>query len=201
MAKSIVAKHNGKISSFGVRKLERSALYGAKKRIALDADGVQCTTAAMTSEGETILRSGMVTQGWFDDQNKQVEQSEITPVDSEGTPMEIFPATLGVEQPLDGPVDPREVLDLAVLSVYRLDAEEVDPELQEALNVGNVFRLPFNYRADHKVETAFLLGNEHGLFALVGDPKPCEMVGPDALAIEDEPDTDEDPDDLDFQMM
>jgi hypothetical protein len=201
MAKGIVTNHNGKISSFGIRKLERSMLYGAKKRIALDADGMQCATASMTIEGDAILRSGMVVQGWFDDQGRQVEQNEITPVDSDGNSLEIFPSTLGVEQTLDGPVDPQDVLDLAVLSVYRLEAEDIDPGLQEELTEGHVFRLPFNYRADHKVETAFLIGNEHGFFALVGDPVPCEMVGPDTTAAEDEFDDDDDPDDLDFQMM
>lgn len=199
--KNIVVKHNGKISSFAFRKLERASLYGSKKRIAVDTHGAQCTTGAMTREGDTILRSGMVVQGWFDDLNNQVEQSEIVPVDTDGVPLEIFPTTLGVEQIAEGPVDPREVLDLAVLSIYRIEPEEIAPDFQDALTQGDVFRVPFNYRADHKVETALLLANEHGIFALVGDIRPSDFIGPDTVLIQDETEDEEDSDDLDFQMM
>ena len=199
MAKGIVVTYAGAEASFGLEKLERAKLYGYRRRIAVDADGQACTRAALTEDGQVLLRSGMTAQGYFDPEGRQVETSALTAVDEAGNALSLVPSTLGVAQPLEGPVDPKEVLDLAISSVYRLTPEAVAPKLAEELSAGKVFRAPFNYRPDYRSETAYLVQNDAGFFALVGNPALPPWLSPDAPPPVEESAADEA--DLDFEMF
>lgn len=199
MAKGIVVTYAGAETSFAIEKLERAKLYGYRRRIAIDADGRPCTRAALTEDGQVLLRSGMTAQGYFDTDGRQVEASALTAIDAAGNALSLSPSTLGVAQALEGPVDPREVLDLAISSVYRLVPEGIALGLAEELSAGHVFRAPFNYRPDYQSEIAYLVQNDTGIFALVGVPAPPPWLSPDAPPPAD--DTAADDADLDFEMF
>ena len=107
--------------------------------------------------------------------------------------------TLGAPQDLQE-VEPEALLDLTADSVYALDPGEVDGALTKALQAGKLFRFPFNLRADYNMETAILVGNEQGIFAVIGDTMQvpwCELEKP-AMELDDE---ESDDDELDFEMF
>jgi hypothetical protein len=200
MAKGLVVVFEGEASALGLEKLERAKLYGTRRRIAVDADGKACAKAGLTDDGAVLLRPGMTAQGYFDAHGQQLELAALGAVDADGQALEPVPSTLGVEQALEGPVDARELLDLALTGVYRLRPEEVSPALSERLAAGAIFRTPFNYRPDFRSETAYLVQNDEATFALVGQPAPAVWLEPDAPPPA-EPDDDDDVDELDFEMF
>ena len=172
-----------------------------RRRLAVDEKGRTCSRAALTDDGQLLLRSGMMAQGWFDTDDQQIESKAIGAEDPNGKPLELIPSTLGVEQNLDGPIDARELLDLSLTAVYRIapeSAESVDDSLNKSLAEGNIWRFPFNYRPDYRSETGYLVGNSDGIFAIVGVPSPAPFLEPQALPPEVEDDGDED---LDFEMF
>ncbi len=200
MAKPIILTHNETASNFQLEKLERSKLYGSKRRIPVDVDGKPCVRAALTDDGEVLILSGMAAQGWFDDLGRQVEASEMEAQTPDGIALELVPSTLGVSQPLEGPVSPMEVLDLAVSSVYQLTAETIADELAASLTSGEVWRFRFNYRSDFLAETAYLLANDAGIFALIGQPTTAPHLQLNALPPVEAADV-EDTEDVDFEML
>jgi len=199
MAKLVVVSHQGATSSFQLSKLERQKLYGARRRIPVDGSGNPCTRAALTGDGLVLITAGMTAQGWFAPDGRQVDSSKIGACDSDGNPLELVPSTLGEPQQLEGPVLATEVLDLAVASIYRLEAESVDAQLAKALSEGEIWRFRFNYRPDYRAETAFLLANEEGIYALVGVPSAPRFLAPNAPPPPE--DDDQSDDELDFEML
>jgi hypothetical protein len=197
MAKGLVLELDGAMSSFGLTKVERARLYGARKRAAVDTQGRTCARAALTDDGRVLLRSGMTAQGWFDAEGRQVESADITAVDDDGHPLPLVPSTLDVAQPL-APAGAKELLDLAPTAVYLLEPLTVDAGLDGRLAAGALFRFPFNYRPDYRRETGFLLKNDAGTFAVVGVPTEAALLQPDAPPpVED----DDAGDELDFEMF
>jgi hypothetical protein len=199
MAKPIVVNWNGVQSSFGHEKLDRAKLYGKRQRQVLDPQGQRCERAELTRDGALLVRSGMTAQAYFDDDDAWVPNRDLVGLDPEGRPVPLAPSTLGVEQELEGPVSPDDVLDLSARSVYVLTPESLDPDLKQRLLSGDIFRFAFNYRSDYNTETAYLVGNDSGFFALVGNPAPGQWCELERVA-EDSFDDDGD-DELDFEMF
>ena len=171
-------------------------------RIALDPQGERCTRAELTDDGWILLKRGMSAQGYFDEAGAYISSRDLVGLSDAGEPVDRVPSTLGVTQDLAGPVDPSEVLDLKLQAVYALQAHELQAGLLSALESGAIFRFPFNYRADFQSEVAYLVQNEHGLFALVGQPAPAEWCAYEESAPPDlDVDDADDDDDLDFEMF
>lgn len=199
MPKGVIVSLNGKVSAFQIEKVERAKLYGVRRRLAVDEKGRTCARAALTDDGQVLLRAGMTAQGWFDTDGRQIEQTAIGAEDADGNPLDLVPSTLGVEQPLEGPVDAREVLDLSLTAVYRVAPEQLDDALAASLATGEFWRFPFNYRPDYRSETGYLVQNSNGIFAMVGTPAPAEFLEPQAPP--PQADDGDDDGDLDFEMM
>jgi hypothetical protein len=199
MAKPIVLNWKGVQSSFALEKLDRSKLYGRRQRQVLDPDDKRCERAELTRDGALLVRSGMTAQAYFDEEGHWVPNRDLVGLDPDGNPVELAPSTLGVEQPLEGPVSPNEVLDLCTRSVYVLSPDGLDPELEKRLLAGEVFRFPFNYRNDYNTETAYLVANGSGFFALVGNPAASEWCELQTVAQETFEDAADD--ELDFEMF
>ncbi|MCB9755702.1 MAG: hypothetical protein H6713_37705 [Myxococcales bacterium] len=201
MAKPIIVKNGGATSSFKIRKLDRSKLYGKRQRQTLDPDGRRCERAELTRDGSMLVRSGMTAQAYFDDGGKWVPNSDLVGIGQDGKPVPLSPSTLGVAQALIGPVDPTEVFDLNLRSVYVLEPEDLDTALELQLKKGKVFKFPFNYRSDYNAETAYLVGNKEGYFALIGHPGLSEWCELETVAVDTFDGDDDDDDDLDFEMF
>ena len=200
LAKPVIVSFNGTSSSFSTSKIDRSKLYPTRKRIALGENGLPCVRASMTHDGSQVIRSGMTAQGYFSDDGRWVSKEEIVGINPDGSLAELKASTLGVEQLLEGPVDPSDVLCLDVGSVYLLEPENMDPKLQERLNLGDIFRFPFNYGADFNLETAYLISNSEGIFCLVGNPKVTSWIEEAAIFVPND-NVDSDNGDLDFEMV
>ena len=201
MAKSIVLSHDGTTSSFDFAKITRAQLYGRKRRIPLGADGEACTRVSLSSDGSFLLRSGMSAQGYFDDQGTWIPTKELVGIDPEGQAVAFVPSTLGEPQELQGPHPAQDLLDLQVDAVYALEPVEAATDLTAALDAGEIFSFPFNYRGDYQAGQAFLVGNDEGYFALVGQTAEPEWCVLDEIAPPDFDEDTEGDDDLDFEML
>ena len=92
------------------------------------------------------------------------------------------------------------MLDSTAEVVYVLDPEKLDSGLQQALAAGKLFRFDFNPRGEH-TKSAFLLANEAGTFAIVGDRLQIPWAELDKPSVElDDADEGEDGE-LDFEMF
>lgn len=201
MAKSIIVERNGAQSSFAFKKVDRSKLYGRRRRIHLDPEGRSCARASLTDDGSLILRQGMTAQGYFDETGHWVPQKALVGLDSDGQALEQAPSTLGTSVTLEGPIAARDFLSVRVYSVYALEAEALDAALSESLKNGEIYRLPFNYRPGWEEGSAWLLASTDGeLFALVGRHVEHDWCAPHELPQIDD-DEDDFEDDLDFEMF
>jgi hypothetical protein len=201
MAKAIAVRLGGESSSFSFSRLDREKLYGRKERQVIDGDGHRCSSAWLSSDGAALVPSGGLTMLYVDDAFLTLERSSLKAVDQAGVDLPLQPCTLGVEQELV-PVEARQVLDHAIHAVYQLQPETLGPDLDAHLKAGKIFRAPFNYRDDYALETMFVLGNEAGLFALVGTPHGFGLIHRDVAPVVPAADEQDDlSDDLDFNML
>ena len=199
MAKPIIVTMNNKESIFQIKKIERKKLYGYKKRLAIDENNEECNRASLTEDGKILITSGMTSQGWFIDGGKQIESNEIGAIDEFDNALNLIPSTLGIKQVLEGPTNQKELLDLSVTTVYSIFPDEISKDLESSLDKGEIWKCNFNFRADYRMETCFILKNDNGYFAIVGIPNHVILLSPNALPPENE-EYDED-DELDFEMF
>ena len=200
MAKSISISFQGKISNFEHAKLERSKLYGRRKRISYDPQGEECSRISLSEDGTLLIRSGMTAQGYFTEDNRWVPNKNLVGLDESGKTLELVLSTLGEPQEVAEPCKPQELLDIKPTTVYMLGAAELDGALEKQLDEGSIFTFPLNYRADYRAETAFLLKNGEGYFCVVGVPTSSEWCEQEKPAVEKQ-EEEEDSDDLDFDMF
>jgi len=201
MAKPVILNFNGESAFFTPTKVDRTKIYGSRKRIAIDAVGAPCTKAALTIDGALMIRSGMLAQGYFSPEGRMIQRSEMIGLDASGQTVESKPSTLGVPQELTGPVEPIEVLDLQIQSVYFLTPDSIPEKLSEELKTGKIFKFPFTYSAGLETETAFLVSNDEGTFALAGKIQNTFWVDESTSFVPEASDTEEESDDLDFDSL
>lgn len=199
MAKPIVASLSGKEYSFNLSKIDRTKIYGSKKRVALDSQGRFCTRAALSSDGAHLLLTGMTAQAYFKQDGHLVAKQEMVGITPDGKLVEQIPSTLGVAQNLEGPVNPSEVLSLEVESIYFLESIDPASELLDKLNSGEIYKLPINYSAGLDMETGYLMANDEGCFAVVGKPAQTQWI--ESATLFESVEATEDADDLDFESM
>lgn len=199
MAKTIDVSLSGEKAIFSFRPIDRSALYGRRRRVAFDTEGNECSKASLLSDGSLLLQSGMTAQGYFLKDGTWVPQSDLSAISLDGKALELHSSTVGVEVELSE-VSPQEALSISFSNTYLLEAEEFSSKLKEALDSGKIFSFPFNVRDDYNVETGILIGNESGYFALIGNKVEYEECTLSNLASVSEESVDSS-DDLDFEMF
>lgn len=200
MAKPLVVTLEAQTYGFVLSELERSDLYGSRKRIALDDQGRTCTRAALTVEAGLLVASGMSGQGYFNAQGHGIPRANLVGIDAKGEIVQTQASTLGVPQELHGPVDPGDVLNLELLGVYQLEPEHEAGVLIDRLKSGDIFSCRFNYAASLEVEKAYLLANDQGFFALVGKPITVDWVE-EGMQFAPPLEAAQTPEDLDFEML
>lgn len=201
MAREIILERDGRQSRFGLGKIDRSKLYGVRRRIPLDPQDAQCERAELTADGSLVIRQGMTAQAYFDDDGVWIPHADLVNLEPDGSVADKHDSTLGVAQPLED-AGPEALLDTQVTAVYGLEPTELDEALKSDLAKGGIFRFAFNYRAGYNPQSAFLVGNDNGFFALVGKPIDsdwCELAKPAVEALDDADDDLDD--DLDFEMF
>ena len=197
MAKPIVVRYQGGVSSFEHHKIDRSRIYGRKVRMPIDPEGQPCERALLSEDGALMLRAGMVAQGYFDGAGEWIPSGDLLGLDAQGEPLRFVPSTLGSPQEAEA-IEPWEALEFQVNSVHLLQPEALDDALDGALARGAILRFPFNYGSDYHAETALLVRNDEGTFCLVGVPLLPAWAEPNDVPVYDEP---SDLGDLDFEMF
>jgi hypothetical protein len=200
MASTINVSLDGAEAVFTFKPVDRAALYGKRRRIALDESGQPCSRASLLDDGSMLLRSGMTAQGCFLPDGTWVPQGDLEAIDADGSPAERVPSTLGETQPLL-PATPEDVLDLHVQTVYVLEPESIPDVLAQALGAGSLFAFAFNYRPDYRPETGILLANDGGYWALTGNGTMAEWQELTTVTAVTEASEDVGDDDLDFEMF
>jgi hypothetical protein len=175
----IEAVYRGERALFELTPIDRSRLYGRKRRIGLDASGNECRNAHLTRDGRFVLMSGDTATLYVDAHGNQVDRAEIRTTDDEGRPVEVLESTLRTPQVLGDPVPAGIFLSHVVKSAYHLQPLELVSSLAEALDTGAIFQIPFRPRRTTSDLPAFLLSNDTGIFLV--QARSCEMtfIGPD----------------------
>jgi hypothetical protein len=200
MAKTITLNLAGETVEFAFAKIDRDKLYGRKLRVVVDQDGNSCTSAYLSSDGAALVPSGSLAMLYVDDAADTVERSELQTVDDHGNPVPLIPSTLGVAQDLS-PATARDLLDHVAATVYRLESATVPAGLAAKLAAGKIFRFRFSYRDDYSDHPAFLIQNEAGIFAIIGDAHGFDFVRQAAVATATDENDEAGDDDLDFSMI
>ena len=200
MAKNIVLSLQGVESSFSFKPIDRAQLYGKKKRLNLDKDGNPCSRGSLLGDGSLLLKSGMTGQGYFLEDGTFLKQADLEGFKLDGTSLEKVPSTLDVAQNLIGPVNPSEVLDLKIKTIYGLNEENLGSKLKESLSKGDIYSFTFNYREDYLAEKGFILNNENGYFVLIGNPVQHNWLSLDVTPVILDQEI-EDSDEIDFEML
>jgi len=200
MAKTINLTYGSEVAVFTYKPIDRSVLYGKRRRVAFDLDGNECAKASLLADGSLLIRSGMTAQGYFAADNTWVPQSELEAINPDGTNPELHPATVG-ENVTAEKITAIEALNLKFDTTYSLESEQLPPGLKTELDAGSIFRFPFNPRADYQVETGILVSNENGYFALIGQTVEYQYSAlSSVVSVVDEAASDSS-DDLDFEMF
>jgi hypothetical protein len=190
MARTLAVEVGGTTSSFSLRKLSRSSVYGSKRRVPVDAAGRACRAAALTRDGRFLLPPGSTATLCLDDEGNPVERAEFR------APDEHRDAQGDGGQPQVA--DAVELLACSIRRVYALTPVAVCGPLETLLAASGVCRLPNTPASDG--EARFLVKNTVGYFLLVGEPAGLEFIGPDQADLSI-PVTDETWDDLDLAML
>ncbi len=200
MARQVVLTLGNETSAFDLTRVDREKLYGRQRRVVVDDEGNPCERGLLSEDGSVLLPPGATADLYVDERFNVVERAELTAVGRDGTPLPRVPSTLGVPMPLRGPVPPAELLDHATPVVYLLDPTDLGAELLAGLTRGEIYATRFAYRDGHEDQAMFLVKNEHGVFALVGQPTGFDLLRRDSPLAPETAEHDDD-DDLDFGMM
>jgi len=177
MKKTLEIVCEGKESSFQVRKLERSKLYGSRCRIPIDTQGRECSFAFLTRDGRYILPSGSTALLYLDRQGDVVERSQLQTINQEGKTISNGNANPDEVLEIGETVLVTDLLDFTVTHAYSLEPVFLSPALEILLTKGIIFRLPLPLSNGASCREAFLLGNDIGYFALFGNRTGFDFIG------------------------
>jgi len=177
MSRNIDIRYRGRDSRFRLMPLDRKRLHGFKRRIALDENGDECTTAHLTRDGRFLLGAGCTADLYINDEGDTINRSERVAVDADGKLLPTLPATSDRTQAINDPVALDDILNHVVTKVYALDVDSLDPTLEQALRAGAIFRVPYRPRSTYAEPPAFLLANENGVFLMQAEACNFDFVG------------------------
>ena len=200
MKRTIEIIYQNKNSSFTVHKLDRSRLYGTKRKFPVDSQGRVCSKASLTRDGKYILPAGSTALLYLDDAGDVVEREELRAVDADGNVIDFKASSFDTPQELDEVLNPMMVLDFTIRYAYLLDPISIAPELDSSLSEGKIHTFPFRYYEGYGGYQAFMLKNDSGYFLLAGEQNSFDFI---KLEESDSslPDDENNFDDLDFEMM
>ncbi len=197
MSRVIEVRFAGKESSFRVNKIERSKLYGSRRRIPIDPQGRECSLASLTEDGKFILPKGSTALLYVDEQGELVERNQLQAVDANGkTVQKQDSEILEIEATL--PVE--DLLNFIISNAYQLEPVFVSSNLEESLSQGTLYSLPHFHDNGDENKQSFLLSNDNGYFVLSGERTGFEFIGLSEADLSP-PDMGEEPfENIDFSM-
>ena len=177
MASVVEIVHDGRISRFVLRLVERKNLHGCKRRLALDEHGNECASALLTRDGRFLLPAGSTAETYLDTNGDGVKRNELVAVDEGGKPLPTLPTTSDRPQAIEGPIALDDFLGHVVTRVYAVEGENLDATLEKKLRTGTILRIPFQPRPTTIDTPAFLLANDDGVFLVQAELCNFDFVG------------------------
>jgi len=204
MGKQLIFKRD-KEYPFSVIRLDRKKLYGWKESEAYDENGEECIKADIDPSGTFIIPKGGKALGILDKNGNWVEKKMLKAVYKDGRDAVLLPSVFDQPVLLEKTVSVEEFLDHLIEAVYLLEPSEGSEELiGRVKECEEILTFAFNYREGYESSPAFLLESKGRLFVLVGYPCVFGFSGLEQIAefgIEDEDETEEAEEELDFSMM
>jgi len=176
MSRNIDISYQGRASCFHLTPVDRKRLHGFKRRIAVDENGDECTTAHLTRDGRFLLGAGCTADLYINDDGDAINHSELVTVDTDGKLLPTLSSTLNRPQDVEQ-VKLDDFLSHVVTKVYALEAETLDLAMEKALRDGMIFRMSYRPRATHTETPAFLLANKNCVFLMQAEPCNFDFVG------------------------
>jgi len=174
MSRVIEVRFEGKESSFRVNRIERSKLYGSRRRIPIDPKGLECSLASLTEDGKFILPKGSTALLYLDAQGEVVERNQLQTVDAEGKAIQKSESEmLEIEESI--PVS--DLLNFSITNAYHLEPVFISSNLEESLSQGTVYSLPHFHDNGNENKQALLLSNDNGYFVLSGELTCFDFIG------------------------
>ena len=198
MAKELQFKLNGKDFAAAPVKLERKKIYGWTDIVATDKAGDVCGSAYLSPDDALIIPSGGLKQAIVNEDGRWVDKSELTAYNEEGTEvLPVLPSSFDAPIALKQKATIEEFLDNEWDSVYQLAA----PALAEV--VGDlIYKFDFSYRGGTSHSDAYLMNTPNGLFLFTGNRQEFPLLTlAEETVIDDNEETEEDIDELDFGMF
>jgi len=185
MGRKIEIAFHGKILWLSIQRVDRTRLYGATRRIGLDAKGRECALALLTRDGRHVLGPGSTAGMYLNEIGDIITREDLACVDERGQPASSEIAVTGGPRELAGPVPVEALLECVVAAVYEVDASGLESTLAASLARGDIYQTTLRRNA------VFLLANEHGVFLLAAEPAQFDFIGPDPPVILDDDDDEE----------
>lgn len=204
MAKPLVVEFQGQTVNLALQKIDRSKLYGYVDTEVVDESGKACELATLLSDGRSLVGKGGKALAFLSPEGLWRSKAELSPVDKNGKPMTLAKSTFDTVVKLEERATVEDYLAHNIRLVYHLTPESEHPALMEALRRGEIFSLPFCYRAAVSASPAFvLLGADGNIFLCVGVLTALEFVGLKATAptITEGEEALEEEDAFDFSMV
>jgi hypothetical protein len=197
MTRIIEINFQSKESTFRVNRIERSKLYGSRRRIPIDAHGRECSFASLTEDGRFILPKGSTALLYLDEKGDVVERNQLQVVDADGKIIQKSESgMLEIEKIL--PVG--DLLNFSITNVYQLEPVFVSSNLEESLSQGTMYSLPHFHDNGDENKQAFLFSSDNGYFILSGELTCFDFIGLSETDLSP-PDIGEEPfEEIDFSM-
>ena len=208
MPRSLSFTWQGSAFDCEIHKVDRSKLYGNVRIETLDMDGEKCELATLLDDGKTLIPNGGTATGYMNPDGEWVDRDELTPVDYDGNELETVPSSFDAPIELEAEVSIEEFLDHSVRLTYALKSEAgISDAFMDRLKDGAIFKTHFSYRGGIDPDPAFLMQSEdETVWLLIGEQSRIAYTKLEQAAVveptkDDEDQTDEDSDELDFSML
>jgi hypothetical protein len=131
MQRTIEISFKGHESSFKLSRIERSKLYGGRRRIPVDASGRECVRVSLTLDGKFILPPGSTARLYLDESGEVVERDGLQTISPNGDIISHHNASAGIVE-TGAAVQVSELLDYAMIHAYALEPVFISPDLSAA---------------------------------------------------------------------
>ena len=185
MGRKIEIAFHGKILWLSIQRVDRSRLYGSKRRIGLDAKGRECASVLLTHDGRHVLGPGSTAGLYLDRGGDVIAREDLACVDERGQPVNGDDANPDGPHELTGPATAEMLLEHFATDVHEVEASELDSTLAASLARGDIYQTTLRRNA------VFLLANEHSVFLLAAEPAQFDLIGPEPPVILDDDDDEE----------
>ena len=165
--------------------------------MATDRWGDICSIAYLSPDDALVSPSGGLKQATVDETGRWVEKNSLVAYGEDGEPLPMVPSSFDVPITLTETATEEEFLDNEWDSVYQLAA----PALAEA--VGDlIYKFDFSYRGGTSHSDAYLMNTPNGLFLFTGNRQEFPLLTlAEETVIDDNEETEEEIDELDFGMF